>query len=98
MPYRPTLARAVTLVTAAAFAQRSRWKLPLTSSVRELTPRATVDYATVRLSAKQLTRSLAGEWAFRLSPCPDDRPRAFAQRDLDALGWGTSEAPGNWEA
>lgn len=103
MPTRPYLRSRLSLGTLAvsvsmiSLAQRPAWESPLTFSVGELPPRATVDHRSERLTAKQRMRSLDGEWSFRYSATPGTRPRGFAEPTYDVSEWDEIRVPGNWE-
>ncbi len=47
--------------------------------------------------AAALTRSLNGEWAFRLHASPESRARTFFEDDFDVRGWDRIAVPSNWE-
>ncbi|TPV95978.1 MAG: DUF4981 domain-containing protein [Myxococcales bacterium FL481] len=48
-------------------------------------------------SAETARLSLAGEWKFKWTRCPADRPVGFEQPQFDASQWGSIPVPSNWE-
>lgn len=43
------------------------------------------------------TKSLNGEWKFRWSPCPAERPAGFFEPEFDTSAWDTIQVPLPWE-
>lgn len=41
--------------------------------------------------------SLNGDWKFKLSSCPEERPLDFMQEKYDDSSWATIPVPSNWE-
>lgn len=82
------------------------WDDPAVIQVNTLPPRATFIPFEDRDSAlalvdqpKQSPRymSLSGQWAFKWSPSPDDRPREFHLPEFPVSDWDRIRVPGNWQ-
>ena len=51
----------------------------------------------VKEAKTSLRQSLDGQWTFRWSSCPDERPADFWQEDFDLSGFGSIQVPGHME-
>ena len=92
------------LLAGNAAAQVPDWENPEVFAVNKEAPRATaVPYADERSAAGAMREnspyflSLDGDWKFRWSPAPAERPADFWQEIFDDAAWGTIPVPGNWE-
>jgi beta-galactosidase len=85
---------------------RPDWDNPAIIQVNTVASRATFIPFSDRESAlanidfpKRSPRimSLSGQWAFKWSACPDDRPAEFFRTDYSDADWSRIEVPGNWQ-
>jgi beta-galactosidase len=91
---------------AWAEAVRPEWDNPAVISVNTESPRATFVPFSGRESAlaniddpKRSSRymTLSGEWAFKWSASPNDRPVDFYKLDYAVTGWDSIAVPSNWQ-
>lgn len=58
-------------------------------------------HVTLEMPSKERERKdmvwLDGEWSFKWSPDPDNRPVGFQAEDYDVTGWDKIAVPGNWQ-
>jgi beta-galactosidase len=98
-------------ITMAAFGSaqdnggsRPEWDDPSVIRVNALKSHATLTvYPNAELakggdpSASPWFLSLDGDWKFRWSPGPEQRPRGFERPDFDDSGWSPIRVPSNWQ-
>ena len=80
------------------------WEDETVNDVNTERPHATsVPYATRKAAIagdaakSDRFRSLNGDWKFRFSKRPEQRPQEFCRPDFDTAAWPTIRVPGNWQ-
>lgn len=85
---------------------RPHWDNPAVIQINTETPRVTFmpfpdrDSALAQIdSLKESPRymTLSGDWAFKWSPSPSDRPEDFYRTGFTDAGWDRIRVPGNWQ-
>lgn len=88
---------------------RNDWENEAVFEVNKLQPRATFYRFDTAEAARNATRVnngrddspyvklLNGDWKFRWSANPEDRPADFYRTGYDDSGWGTIPVPSNWQ-
>lgn len=83
------------------------WEDPLVTGINKLPPRASgwscpdaeaasqTDYRSAERSP--WVRRLNGDWRFKWSPTPTERPHDFYLPGYDVSGWETIAVPGTWQ-
>lgn len=80
------------------------WENPKVFAEGRLAPRATAyPYATAeaavagKFDASPYYKSLNGQWKFKYSENPSDRPADFYKKGYDTSSWNDITVPSNWE-
>ncbi len=83
------------------------WENPEVIGVRKLPPRSTGWPAPNATTAEAVSygkatnspwvRCLDGEWRFKWSPTPNERPVGFEEPGYDDSSWGTLPVPSTWQ-
>ncbi len=88
----------------STFAAANEWENSRVFAEGRETPRATAFPYDSRESALKADatvssyyRNLNGNWKFKFSTKPDDRPADFYRNGYDVSGWDEIEVPSNWE-
>ena len=96
------------LLAAAAMADapRPEWDDPFVIQVNTLPARASfIPFASEERALEYVANpkassryfSLSGDWAFRWSRSPSERPRDFQRPGFDVAEWDRIEVPSNWQ-
>jgi len=92
------------MVSAQEALDRPEWEDPQINEINRLPMRTSFfafesTQAAVRddRSASSRFLSLNGDWAFKWTSNPGERPQGFEMPDFDVSGWGRIAVPGNWE-
>ena len=72
------------------------WENPYVFGINKLPYHATLGLPSA-ISDRQDVISLDGEWSFKWSPDPENRPIGFEAEGFDVSGWDKIAVPGNWQ-
>ena len=72
------------------------WENPAVLGINKLPYHATLQLPSKEKDCKEIV-SLNGQWKFRWSPNPEERPVGFEQESYDVSGWDNIVVPGNWQ-
>lgn len=72
------------------------WENPRVIGVNKLPYHATLTLPSLQKTCREV-RSLDGEWSFRWSRNPEERPSGFETPDYDVTAWDKIMVPGNWQ-
>ena len=67
------------------------WENEEVTGINKEAPRASV------FPASDKTLSLNGDWKFKFSMTPDERPADFFNPSYSVSGWDTVKVPSNWQ-
>ncbi|MBR1388598.1 MAG: beta-galactosidase [Prevotella sp.] len=85
---------AATLLTNA---QTPRdWENPQVTGINKLPYHATLQLPSREKECQEIM-SLDGQWYFRWSRNPEERPMGFEREDFDVSQWDQIQVPGNWQ-
>ena len=86
-----------TLLPLCASAQTTNdWENPAVLGINKLPYHATLQLPSKWKECQEIV-SLDGQWLFRWSRNPDERPADFYKEDYDVSGWDKITVPGNWQ-
>ena len=72
------------------------WENPSVLSINKLPYHATLQLPSKWKECKEIV-SLDGQWLFRWSRNPEERPTDFYREDYDLSNWDKIAVPGNWQ-
>ena len=72
------------------------WENPAVLGINKLPYHSTLQLPSRHGECKEIV-SLDGQWHFRWSPNPEDRPKGFEAADYDVSQWDKIAVPGNWQ-
>ena len=86
------------MLALSAQAQESApdWENPHVLGINKLPYHATLQLPSKESACKEIV-SLDGQWLFRWSPNPEERPHGFEAEDYDVSQWDHITVPGNWQ-
>lgn len=87
---------AVTALAFSSVAQEHDWENPAVLGINKLPYHSTLQLPSRQKECKEIV-SLDGQWHFRWSPNPDERPVGFEAADYDVSKWDKIAVPGNWQ-
>ena len=90
------LAFGLWLLAFGASAQTRDWENPAVLGINKLPYHATLQLPSKWKACKEIV-SLDGQWLFRWSRNPEERPADFYKVDYDVSGWDKITVPGNWQ-
>lgn len=102
------LALALFAATAVSAAELPEWQDMNAFRLGQLDPHeCVVPYASGPGAEKQIAdqafdkspwyMSLNGQWDFKWSPSPTERPEGFQNKNYSVAGWDKIQVPGNWQ-
>ena len=77
-------------------AQEHDWENPAVLGINKLPYHSTLQLPSREGECKEIVL-LDGQWNFRWSPNPDERPVGFEAADYDVSRWDKIAVPGNWQ-
>lgn len=80
----------------SSLAQEHDWENPAVLGINKLPYHSTLQLPSRQSECKEIV-SLDGQWHFRWSPNPDERPMGFEAADYDVSQWDRIAVPGNWQ-
>ena len=80
----------------SSLAQEHDWENPAVLGINKLPYHSTLQLPSRQSECKEIV-SLDGQWHFRWSPNPDERPVGFEAADYDVSRWDRIAVPGNWQ-
>ncbi len=87
----------ITIIGATAKAQLvNDWENPAILGINKLPYHSTLQLPSKEKDCKEIV-SLDGQWSFRWSKNPDERPKGFQNVDYDVSNWDKITVPGNWQ-
>ena len=72
------------------------WENPAVLGINKLPYHSTLQLPSRQGECKEIV-SLDGQWHFRWSPNPEERPKGFEAIDYDVSQWDKIAVPGNWQ-
>ena len=72
------------------------WENPAVLGINKLPYHSTLQLPSRQGECKEIV-SLDGQWHFRWSPNPEERPKGFEAADYDVSQWDKIAVPGNWQ-
>ena len=84
------------LLSLVAQAQTPDWENPAVLGINKLPYHATLQLPSKWKACKE-SISLDGQWLFRWSRNPEERPIDFYRNDYDVSSWDKITVPGNWQ-
>ena len=72
------------------------WENPAVLGINKLPYHATLQLPSREKECKEIV-SLDGQWLFRWSRNPEERPKDFWREDYDVSQWNKITVPGNWQ-
>lgn len=84
------------LLSLVAQAQTPDWENPAVLGINKLPYHATLQLPSKWKACKEII-SLDGQWLFRWSRNPEERPIDFYRNDYDVSSWDKITVPGNWQ-
>ena len=87
---------AMTILSLSSVAQEHDWENPAVLGINKLPYHSTLQLPSRQKECKEIV-SLDGQWHFRWSPNPDERPMGFEAADYDVSRWDKIAVPGNWQ-
>ena len=87
---------AMTILSLSSVAQEHDWENPAVLGINKLPYHSTLQLPSRQKECKEIV-SLDGQWHFRWSPNPDERPVGFEAADYDVSKWDKIAVPGNWQ-
>ena len=72
------------------------WENPAVLGINKLPYHSTLQLPSRQGECKEIV-SLDGQWHFRWSPNPEERPKGFEAADYDVIQWDKIAVPGNWQ-
>ncbi|MGM9734777.1 MAG: glycoside hydrolase family 2 TIM barrel-domain containing protein [Prevotella sp.] len=87
---------AMTALALLSVAQEHDWENPAVLGINKLPYHSTLQLPSRQEECKEIV-SLDGQWHFRWSPNPDERPVGFEAADYDVSRWDKIAVPGNWQ-
>ena len=72
------------------------WENPAVLGINKLPYHSTLQLPSRQGECKEIV-SLDGQWHFRWSPNPEERPKGFEATDYDVSLWDKIAVPGNWQ-
>ena len=72
------------------------WENPAVLGINKLPYHSTLQLPSLEKECKEIV-SLDGQWHFRWSPNPEERPKGFEAIDFDVSQWDKIAVPGNWQ-
>lgn len=76
--------------------EKHDWEDPAVLGINKLPYHSTLQLPSKEKECKEIV-SLDGQWLFRWSATPEQRPAGFEANDYDVSHWDRIEVPGNWQ-